>query len=165
MDIGISDQQRQQIAEGLSQLLADTYVLYSKTHGFHWNVTGPMFNSLHEMFDGQYNELWDSLDEIAERIRALGMPAPFGDNTLTKLASLNEASSIPAAMEMVQQLMSDHEAVARTARSVFDIADAANDQPTAKENHWFCGLSHCRQQAASPSAPIWGRSMQHLQGD
>ena len=131
IDIGISEDQRRQIADGLGRLLADTWVLYGKTHGFHWNVTGPMFNSLHEMFDGQYNELWDSLDEIAERIRALGMPAPFGDSTLTKLASLNEASSIPGAMEMVQQLMSDHEAVARTARSVFDIADAANDQPTA----------------------------------
>ena len=131
IDIGISEDQRRQIADGLGRLLADTWVLYGKTHGFHWNVTGPMFNSLHEMFDGQYNEIWDSLDEIAERIRALGMPAPFGDSTLTKLASLNEASSIPAAMEMVQQLMSDHEAVARTARSVFDIADAANDQPTA----------------------------------
>ena len=104
IDIGISEDQRRQIADGLGRLLADTWVLYGKTHGFHWNVTGPMFNSLHEM---------------------------FGDSTLTKLASLNEASSIPAAMEMVQQLMSDHEAVARTARSVFDIADAANDQPTA----------------------------------
>ena len=83
------------------------------------------------MFETQYNELWDSLDEIAERIRALGMPAPFGDSTLSKLASLQEATAVPAAMEMVQALMNDHEAVARTARSVFDIADAANDQPTA----------------------------------
>ena len=90
-----------------------------------------MFTSLHAMFDTQYNELWDSLDEIAERIRALGLPAPFGDSTLTKLASIEEASSIPPAMDMVKQLMSDHEAVARTARSVFEIADAANDQPSA----------------------------------
>tara|TARA_B100000073_G_C23741919_1_gene573958 strand:- start:3204 stop:3680 length:477 start_codon:yes stop_codon:yes gene_type:complete len=131
IDIGISTKHRQEIADGLGRLLADTWVLYGKTHGFHWNVTGPMFTSLHAMFDTQYNELWDSLDEIAERIRALGLPAPFGDSTLTKLASIEEASSIPPAMDMVKQLMSDHEAVARTARSVFEIADAANDQPSA----------------------------------
>ena len=131
IDIGISTKHRQEIADGLGRLLADTWVLYGKTHGFHWNVTGPMFTSLHAMFDTQYNELWDSLDEIAERIRALGLPAPFGDSTLTKLASIEEASSIPPAMDMVKQLMTDHEAVARTARSVFEIADAANDQPSA----------------------------------
>ena len=90
-----------------------------------------MFNSLHGMFDTQYNELWDSLDGIAERIRALRMAAPFGDSTLTGLASIQEAPSVPAAMDMVQQLVADHEAVARTARSVFEIADAANDQPSA----------------------------------
>ena len=131
IDIGIAPEQRQQIADGLGWLLADTWVLYGKTHGFHWNVTGPMFNSLHGMFDTQYNELWDSLDEIAERIRALGIPAPFGDSKLTQLATIKEADSIPAAMEMVAQLVADHEAVARTARSVFEIADAANDQPSA----------------------------------
>ena len=131
IDIGIPTNQRLEIAEGLGRLLADSYVLYLKTHGFHWNVTGPMFTSLHTLFETQYNELWDSLDEIAERIRALGLPAPFGDSTLTKLASLEEAGSIPAAMEMVKQLVADHEAVARTARSVFEIADAANDQPSA----------------------------------
>ena len=131
IDIGIAPEQRQQIADGLGRLLADTWVLYGKTHGFHWNVTGPMFNSLHGMFDTQYNELWDSLDEIAERIRALGIPAPFGDSKLTQLATIREADSIPAAMEMVAQLVADHEAVARTARSVFEIADAANDQPSA----------------------------------
>ena len=131
IDIGIPAEQRQQIADGLGRLLADTWVLYGKTHGFHWNVTGPMFTSLHTLFETQYNELWDSLDEIAERIRALGLPAPFGDSTLTKLASLEEAGSIPAAMDMVKQLVADHEAVARTARSVFEIADAANDQPSA----------------------------------
>ena len=131
IDIGIPAEQRQQIADGLGRLLADTWVLYGKTHGFHWNVTGPMFTSLHTLFETQYNELWDSLDEIAERIRALGLPAPFGDSALTKLASLEEAGSIPAAMDMVQQLVADHEAVARTARSVFEIADAANDQPSA----------------------------------
>ena len=131
IDIGIPAEQRQQIADGLGRLLADTWVLYGKTHGFHWNVTGPMFTSLHTLFETQYNELWDSLDELAERIRALGLPAPFGDSTLTKLASLEEAGSIPAAMDMVKQLVADHEAVARTARSVFEIADAANDQPSA----------------------------------
>ena len=131
IDIGIAPEQRQQIADGLGRLLADTWVLYGKTHGFHWNVTGPMFNSLHGMFDTQYNELWDSLDEIAERIRALGIPAPFGDSKLTQLATIKEADSIPAAMEMVAQLVADHEAVARTARSVFEVADAANDQPSA----------------------------------
>ena len=131
IDIGIPAEQRQQIADGLGRLLADTWVLYGKTHGFHWNVTGPMFTSLHTLFETQYNELWDSLDEIAERIRALGLPAPFGDSALTKLASLEEAGSIPAAMDMVKQLVADHEAVARTARSVFEIADAPNDQPSA----------------------------------
>ena len=100
IDIGISTKHRQEIADGLGRLLADTWVLYGKTHGFHWNVTGPMFTSLHAMFDTQYNELWDSLDEIAERIRALGLPAPFGDSTLTKLASIEEASSIPPAMDL-----------------------------------------------------------------
>ena len=131
IDIGISDQQRQQISEGLSRVLADTYVLYGKTHGFHWNVTGPMFNTLHLMFMEQYTELWTALDEIAERIRALGVPAPFG-STLSALASLEDSSSLtPAAMQMVRELVDGHEAVARTARSVFSVADEANDQPSA----------------------------------
>ena len=131
IDIGISAQQRQQISEGLSRVLADTYVLYGKTHGFHWNVTGPMFNTLHLMFMEQYTELWTALDEIAERIRALGVPAPFG-STLSALASLEDSSSLtPAAMQMVRELVEGHEAVARTARSVFSMADEANDQPSA----------------------------------
>ncbi|AII46468.1 MAG: DNA starvation/stationary phase protection protein [Planctomycetaceae bacterium TMED241] len=131
IDIGISAQQRQQISEGLSRVLADTYVLYGKTHGFHWNVTGPMFNTLHLMFMEQYTELWTALDEIAERIRALGVPAPFG-STLSALASLEDSSSLtPAAMQMVRELVDGHEAVARTARSVFSVADEANDQPSA----------------------------------
>lgn len=131
MDIGISDQQRQQIAEGLGQMLADSYVLYSKTHGFHWNVTGPMFNTLHLMFMDQYTELWNALDELAERIRALGHPAPFG-RRLQDLASLQDANSLkPAALDMVQELVDGHEAVARTARRVFALADEANDQPSA----------------------------------
>ena len=131
IDIGISAQQRQQISEGLSRVLADTYVLYGKTHGFHWNVTGPMFNTLHLMFMEQYTELWTALDEIAERIRALGEPAPFG-KSLSALASLEDSSSLtPAAMQMVRELVDGHEAVARTARSVFSVADEANDQPSA----------------------------------
>ena len=129
--IDISALQRQQISEGLSRVLADTYVLYGKTHGFHWNVTGPMFNTLHLMFMEQYTELWTALDEIAERIRALGVPAPFG-STLSALASLEDSSSLtPAAMQMVRELVEGHEAVARTARSVFSMADEANDQPSA----------------------------------
>ena len=129
--IDISALQRQQISEDLSRVLADTYVLYGKTHGFHWNVTGPMFNTLHLMFMEQYTELWTALDEIAERIRALGVPAPFG-STLSALASLEDSSSLtPAAMQMVRELVDGHEAVARTARSVFSVADEANDQPSA----------------------------------
>ena len=131
IDIGIPTNQRLEIAEGLGRLLADSYVLYLKTHGFHWNVTGPMFTSLHTMFMEQYTELWNALDEIAERIRALGEPAPFG-STLSSMASLEESSTLtPAAMQMVRELVAGHEAVARTARSVFSVADEANDQPSA----------------------------------
>jgi starvation-inducible DNA-binding protein len=131
IDIGIPEEQRLRIAEGLGRFLADSYVLYNKTHGFHWNVTGPMFNTLHLMFMEQYTELWNALDEIAERIRALGCPAPFGASSLLKLSSIGETKGIPAAMDMVSELVSGHEAVARTAREVFAIAEAANDQPTA----------------------------------
>jgi starvation-inducible DNA-binding protein len=131
IDIGIPETQRQQIAEGLARVLADTYVLYGKTHGFHWNVTGPMFNTLHLMFMEEYTELWNALDEIAERIRALGLPAPFGAAEFMKLASIPETRGIPEAMAMVKELVSGHEAVARTAREVFAIASDANDQPTA----------------------------------
>lgn len=129
--IGIPDALRQQIATSLGQLLSDTFVLYGKTHGFHWNVTGPMFNSLHLMFEGQYTELWDALDEIAERIRALGHPAPYGGANFAALASIKETQGVPAAMDMVRELVAGHEAVARTARQAFDLADEANDQPTA----------------------------------
>ncbi len=131
IDIGIPSDQRQAIAEGLGRLLADSYVLYGKTHGFHWNVTGPMFNTLHLMFMDQYTELWTSLDVIAERIRALGFPAPFGGARFAALASISETEGVPAALEMVRELVKGHEAVARTARSVFATADGANDQPTA----------------------------------
>ena len=131
IDIGLPEEQRLQIAEGLGRLLADTFVLYGKTHGFHWNVTGPMFNTLHLMFMEQYTELWNALDGIAERIRALGRPAPFGGATYGQLSSIPESQGIPPALEMVRELVLGHEAVARTIRSVMVTADAANDQPTA----------------------------------
>ena len=131
-DIGISEAQRSAIATGLSQLLADTYTLYLTTHNFHWNVTGPMFNTLHAMFMGQYTELWNAVDPIAERIRSLGMPAPGSYAQFGKLSSLPDAPATPPkALDMVAILRDGHEAVARTARKVFAIADAADDQPTA----------------------------------
>ena len=131
IDIGIPEAQRRQIAEGLGRVLADSTVLYAKTHGFHWNVTGPMFNTLHLMFMEQYTELWTALDEIAERIRALGFPAPFGGATYGGLSSIPETQGVPAALDMVRELVQGHEAVARTIRGVFSVADEANDQPTA----------------------------------
>jgi starvation-inducible DNA-binding protein len=131
IDIGIPEPQRLQIAEGLGRVLADSTVLYAKTHGFHWNVTGPMFNTLHLMFMEQYTELWTALDAIAERIRALGCPAPFGGATYGQLSSIPETQGVPAALEMVRELVLGHEAVARTIRSVMVTADEANDQPTA----------------------------------
>jgi starvation-inducible DNA-binding protein len=131
LDIGIPAEQRATIAESLGRVLADSTVLYAKTHGFHWNVTGPMFNTLHVMFMEQYTELWTALDEIAERIRALGYPAPFGAKIYSSLSSIEESDGVPPAMQMVSELVAGHEAVARTIRSVFTVADEANDQPTA----------------------------------
>lgn len=131
IDIGIPADQRANIAEGLGRVLADSTVLYAKTHGFHWNVTGPMFNTLHLMFMEQYTELWTALDEIAERIRALGHKAPFGGSIYSNLSTIPETEGVPAAMEMVRELVQGHEAVARTIRVVFAMADEANDQPTA----------------------------------
>ena len=131
MDIGIPEAQRAAIAEGLGRVLADSTVLYAKTHGFHWNVTGQMFNTLHLMFMEQYTELWTALDEIAERIRALGHVAPFGGSTYGELSSIPEAEGVPAALAMVRELVEGHEAVARTIRGVFAVADEAGDQPTA----------------------------------
>jgi starvation-inducible DNA-binding protein len=131
IDIGIPDAQRLEIAQGLGRVLADSTVLYSKTHGFHWNVTGPMFNTLHLMFMDQYTELWTALDGIAERIRSLGHPAPYGGRAIAGLASIQETEGRPAALEMVRELVGGHEAVARTIRAVFTLADEANDQPTA----------------------------------
>lgn len=131
IDIGISERERKKIAEGLSGLLADSYTLYLMTHNFHWNVTGPQFNSLHTMFMAQYTEQWTALDLIAERIRALGFPAPGTYKEFTKLASIKEVEGVPKANEMIHHLLTAQEATARTARKLFPLVDAANDQPTA----------------------------------
>lgn len=131
IDIGISEKDRKKIADGLSHLLADTYTLYLKTHNFHWNVTGPMFNTLHLMFETQYNELALAVDLVAERIRALGFPAPGSYSAYAKLSTVKEANGVPDAEEMIRILAKDQEAVARTARNVFPLAEKANDQPTA----------------------------------
>ena len=131
MDTGIAAKDRAAIAEGLSQLLADTFTVYLKTHNFHWNVTGPMFNTLHLMFETQYNELWLALDAIAERIRSLGHPAPATLAEFAKLASIGETGGQPKAEDMVRLLVQGNEAVVRTARKVFPAVDAANDEPTA----------------------------------
>ncbi len=132
INIGISEQDRAAIAGGLSRLLADTYTLYLTTHNFHWNVTGPMFNTLHTMFMAQYTELWTAVDPIAERIRSLGHPAPGSYAAFGALASIPDAPTLPPkALEMVRILVAGHEAVARTARSIFALADQAADEPTA----------------------------------
>ena len=132
INIGISAPDRAAIAAGLSRLLADTYTLYLTTHNFHWNVTGPMFNTLHAMFMAQYTELWGAVDPIAERIRSLGHPAPGSYAQFGQLASIKDAPATPPkALEMVRILVEGHEAVARTARSIFPLADEASDEPTA----------------------------------
>ena len=131
IDIGISASKREKIAHGLSALLADSYTLYLMTHNFHWNVTGPMFNTLHLMFMGQYSEQWTALDLIAERIRALGHPAPGTYKEFIKLASITEVNGVPKATAMICHLVKAQEATARTARELFPLVNAANDQPTA----------------------------------
>ena len=131
IDIGISEKERAKIAEGLSGLLADSYTLYLMTHNFHWNVTGPMFNTLHLMFMGQYTEQWNALDLIAERIRALGFPAPGSYKEFVKRASIKEVDGVPKADDMIRHLVSAQEATARTARKLFPLVEKANDQPTA----------------------------------
>lgn len=131
MDIGINEKDRAEIAAGLSKLLADTYTLYLKTHNFHWNVTGPMFQTLHLMFEAQYNELALAVDAIAERIRALDFPAPGTYQEYAKLSSIKETVGVPKATEMIKLLVEGQEAVVRTARSIFPIVDQANDEPTA----------------------------------
>lgn len=131
MDIGINENDRKQIAEGLSHLLADTYTLYLKTHYFHWNVTGPMFNTLHLMFEGQYTELAQAVDVIAERIRALDFYAPGTYREFAKLSTIPESESVPKAQDMIRELVAGHEAVVRTARSVFPAAEKASDEASA----------------------------------
>ena len=131
INIGISDPQRMEITQGLSKLLADTYTLYLKTHNYHWNVTGPLFNTLHTLFEQQYMELATAVDEIAERIRALGHPAPGSYRAYADLTEISEENSVPTAEDMLRQLTADQETVVRTARSIFPVVDAAHDEPTA----------------------------------
>jgi starvation-inducible DNA-binding protein len=130
IDIGISEKDRKAVAKGLSELLADSYTLYLMTHNFHWNVKGPMFNTLHTMFMAQYTEQWTALDLIAERIRALGEPAPGTYREFSKLSSIKEIEGVPKALEMVKHLVKAQEATAKTARKLFPLVEKANDQPT-----------------------------------
>ena len=132
INIGISAEDRKALADGLSRLLADTYTLYLTTHNFHWNVTGPMFSTLHQMFMAQYTELWNAVDPIAERIRSLGHWAPGSYSQFAALTSIPEAPAMtPKALAMVRILVEGHEAVARTARGILPLADEAHDEPTA----------------------------------
>lgn len=130
INIGISEKDRKKVADGLSRMLADTYTLYLKTHNFHWNVTGPMFQTLHLMFMTQYNEMWLAVDLVAERIRALGYPAPGSYKEFASLSSIHDSSGTVSAKEMIKQLVAGQEAVVRTAREVLPIAEKAGDQPT-----------------------------------
>lgn len=131
IDIGISEKDRAKIANGLNKLLADTYSLYLKTHNFHWNVTGPMFQTLHLMFETQYNELALAVDLVAERIRSLGFPAPGTYSEFARLSSIRETLGTPKAEEMIQLLVEGQESIVRTARSVFPVAEEASDEATA----------------------------------
>lgn len=131
INTGIQEAQRQEISGGLSRLLADTYTLYLKTHNYHWNVTGPMFNTLHLMFEGHYTEQALAVDLIAERIRALGHVAPGSYIAYSRLSSIREDEEVPAANDMIRNLLEGQEAVVRTARSIFPLVDAACDEPTA----------------------------------
>jgi starvation-inducible DNA-binding protein len=131
VNIGIEENERREIVEGLSRLLADTYTLYLKTHNFHWNVTGPMFQTLHLMFEQQYNELALAVDLIAERIRALGFPAPATYSAFARLSSIKEDETVPNATEMIRLLVEGQETVVRTARSIFPVVEQAHDEPTA----------------------------------
>jgi len=131
MDIGIAEADRRAIAEGLARLLADTYTLYLKTHNYHWNVTGPMFNTLHAMFMGQYTEMATAVDDIAERIRALGFPAPGSYRDFSRLSSIGEETDEPDATQMIRRLVKGQEQVVRTAREAFPAAEAAGDEATA----------------------------------
>ena len=130
VEIGISDKDRDKVTEGLSRLLADSYILYLKTHNFHWNVEGPMFNTLHMMFMDQYTELWNALDLVAERIRALGSYAPGSYKKFAQLSSIPEADEHVPAKEMIKQLLHGHETVAKTVRTIFPVAEAGSDEAT-----------------------------------
>lgn len=130
IDIGISEKDRENIAKGLAKFLADSYTLYLKTHNFHWNVKGPMFQTLHVMFETQYTELSTAVDLIAERIRSLGYPAPGSYSEFAKLTSISEADGVPQAKDMIRQLVHGHEAVAKTARAVFPVAEEGRDEAT-----------------------------------
>ncbi|WP_109124054.1 Dps family protein [Dyella sp. C11] len=131
ISIGIAKKDREQIGEQLSKLLADTYSLYLKTHSFHWNITGPQFNSLHTMFETQYNELWLAADEVAERIRTLDVFAPGSYSQFGKLSSIKEEPGVPDWKDMVGQLVEGHEIAAHTARQVIKVADEGGDEGTA----------------------------------
>jgi starvation-inducible DNA-binding protein len=130
IDIGIPEAERLAVAEGLKKLLADTYTLYLKTHGYHWNVTGPMFHTLHEMFMIQYTELWNAVDLIAERIRSVGVMAPAGYDDFAKLTEVQPDEGVPAAMDMLRKLVTGHETVIKTSRSLLPIAERAGDEVT-----------------------------------
>ena len=145
IDIGLEPKQRKDIAAGLARVLADSYTLYLKTHNFHWNVTGPMFQTLHLMFETQYNELALAVDQVAERIRALGLPAPGTYAEFAKLTSISEDKGVPKAQDMIRLLVTGHETVARTAREAFATAEAAGDQPS-------CDLLTQRMQVHEKSA-------------
>lgn len=131
VNIGIPDEERGAIAEGLSRLLADSYTLYLKTHNYHWNVTGPQFSTLHTLFEQQYTELALAVDDIAERIRALGYPAPGSYTAFAALSSVPEETGAPNATDMIRRLVEGQETIVRTARGVFPLVDAANDEPSA----------------------------------
>jgi starvation-inducible DNA-binding protein len=131
VNIGINEEDRKEIAQGLSRLLADSYSLYLKTHNFHWNVTGPMFQTLHVLFEQEYTELATAVDEIAERIRALGYPAPGTYSEFAELSSIPETKGVPKAEDMIRLLVEGQEAVVRTARSIFPVVERVNDEPTA----------------------------------
>lgn len=131
INIGISEHERTAISDGLAKLLADTYTLYLKTHNYHWNVTGPLFSTLHTLFEQQYMELAAAVDEIAERIRALGSAAPGSYQAYAKLTGIQEETGVPKAEDMIRQLKADQETLVRTARSIFPGVEAAHDEPTA----------------------------------
>jgi starvation-inducible DNA-binding protein len=131
INVGINEKDRRAIANGLTTVLADTYTLYLKTHGFHWNVTGPMFQTLHAMFEEQYRELWAAVDEIAERVRSLGFAAPGSYREFAEQTSIKDAEGVPAAEDMILELVEGHEAVIRSARKIFPKVEKANDQTSA----------------------------------